>query len=111
MELIISRAGLKRVGVAGKNEVTIDLVLNNPVTDERWIVQVKSETNQKQFESYLEEYKEINQNVGKCKMIYAFHTGKVENVAENVLLWDINKLSKLVIDNGLVDWVLSVAPV
>lgn len=111
VELIISRAGLKRVGVAGKNEETIDLVLDNPITHERWIVQVKSDTNQKQFESYLEKHKEISQNVGKCKMIYVFHTGKVENATDDVLLWDINKLSKLVVDNGLVDWVLSVAPV
>lgn len=111
VELIISRAGLKRVGVAGKNEETIDLVLNNPITDERWIVQVKSKTDQKQFESYLEKYKEISQNVGKCKMIYVFHTGKVENTDEDVLLWGIDKLSKLVVDNGLVDWILSVAPV
>lgn len=111
VELIISRAGLKRMGVAGKNEETIDLVLNNPITDERWIVQVKSDTNQNEFEKYLKAYIEISQNVEKCRMIYAFHTGKVKNADKNVLLWDINKLSKLVVDNGLVDWVLSVAPV
>ena len=85
IELIISRAGLKRIGVAGKQEETVDLELCHPITNERLVVQVKSETSQNELEEYIRNYKGINDNVQGCKMIYAYHTGKIQTAEPNVI--------------------------
>lgn len=128
VELIISRSGLKRIGVAGKNEEFIDFEFEHPITKDIYIVQVKSKTNRKEFKEYIAKYDSYFSDNKQCEFIYAFHTGKQLHLQEEVYhwranqknekdklkeiaLWDSNKLAQLTVDSGLADWVINIAPV
>lgn len=133
IELIISRMGFKRVGVAGKQEEFIDLEIENPLSGEHFVVQDKSSTDQKTLYDYIKKYLDYRTNNTACKMIYAFHTAKgevslpkesvifkdgeewnaeiIRIITEDVILWDAERISRLAINNGLADWVIKIAPV
>lgn len=60
VDLIFRQAGWQRVGVIGKAQKTIDLELLAPVTGERAIVQIKSQSNIKEFQYYEKKFAEMN---------------------------------------------------
>ena len=129
VELIISRSGLKRIGVAGKQEEFIDFEFEHPITGEVYIVQVKSKTSRSELKGYIDKYNNYFIDNQQCKFIYAFHTADLLRLQEEVslwrenltdadkdsskeiILWNSNKLAQFTVDNGLADWVISIAPV
>lgn len=111
IELIISRSGLKRIGVAGKQEELIDLEIQHPMTEEVYIVQVKSVAKKGEFIDYIKKFRNYIANNQKCKMIYAFHHGSIINNDEDIFIWDSRKIAELSLNNGLAEWIIDVAPV
>lgn len=111
IELIISRSGLKRIGVAGKQEELIDLEIQHPMTEEIYIVQVKSKAKKNEFINYVEKFRDYIKNNQKCKMIYAFHHGSIDNNDEDIFIWDSKKIAELSLNNGLSQWIIDIAPV
>lgn len=111
IELIISRSGLKRIGVAGKQEELIDLEIQHPMTGEIYIVQVKSQAKKLEFLDYVVKFRDYKKNNQECKMIYAFHQGKIENNDDDIIIWDSRKIAELSLSNGLTEWIIDVAPV
>lgn len=111
IELIISRSGLKRIGVAGKQEELIDLEIQHPMTDEVYIVQVKSEGKKREFADYVKKFRAYIENNQKCKMIYAFHHGSIVNHDQDIIIWDSKKIAELSLNNGLSQWIIDIAPV
>jgi hypothetical protein len=107
IELIFSQSGMQKTSRLGGPQRTSDLDLKNPITGDRYFVQVKSWTNQAQFNDYLNRYE--NERSSFSRMYYVYHTGNVniDNISEEdgVEVWDIHTVAKHVVDNGLVDWV------
>ena len=107
IELIFSQSGMQKTSRIGGNQRTSDLDLKNPITGDRSFVQVKSRTNQAQFNDYLQRY--VNERSSFSRMYYVYHTGTVDlaciSEEDGVEVWNVKTVAKHVVDNGLVDWV------
>ena len=108
IELIISRAGLKRVGVAGKQEEFTDLEFEHPISRDMYVVQVKSKTNNVEYKSCIDKHQSYRTTDQPCKMIFAYHTGKLDksiqlHSGQKVILWDLSKIAELALNGAVVD--------
>jgi len=107
VDLIFRQAGWQRVGDKGKTQKTLDLELYAPVTGERAIVQIKSQSDLKEFEGYQDEFAKMSDY---DKFFYVVHSAKptltnYENETETKL-YLIEKVAELTIAAGLVEWVI-----
>lgn len=106
VDLVFSTSGWRRQGVVGKTQKTLDLDIILPSTGERAFVQVKSRTNQAQLESYISRIDELGPY---DRMFYVYHSasGKITDPNdERVVLIGPEKLAELVLDAGLVNWLI-----
>ena len=109
VDLIFSQSGWQRISVLGKTEKDIDLDVFSPVSQKRAFVQVKSTTTAEQIQSYREIFSQHHQY---DEMYFVFHTfsGSLKNLSiddPRVTLWDISRVAELVINAGLIDWLLA----
>jgi len=107
IDLIFRQAGWQRVGDTGKTQKTLDLELLAPVTGERGIVQIKSESSLQEFLSYQKTFSEMNEYDK-----FFFVVNKVtpdllnyENDSDTILYFG-DKIAELAISSGLVDWII-----
>lgn len=108
VDLIFSNIGWQRVSVRGKTEKDIDLDVKLPATGKRAFVQIKSSTSREEIESCIEKYKGYDEFDA---MYLVYHTCKsdltgIEGRDSDVYLWDVKKISSLVVDTGLVEWLI-----
>ena len=107
VDLVFSSSGWRRLGSTGGTQKTLDLDLILPTTHERSFVQVKSEVTQKEFD---QEYREVffrMKNMGQYhRMFYAYHSGAIECDDTSITLLDGPALARLIIDTGLVSWLI-----
>jgi hypothetical protein len=110
IDLIFRQAGWQRVGVTGKTQKTLDLDLFAPVTGEYAIVQIKSQSDLKKFEECQNKFAEMT---NYDKFFYVVHTPTKDLIDfENdtdTKLYFIDKVTKLTISAGLVEWVIKKA--
>jgi len=115
VDLVFRQAGWRRASVLGGTMKDFDLVLEEPVTNERYGVQIKAKTSRKGFEDYAERF--TNGEFGKFRRLYfVVHSTDDEKLSgdhsdwdkgyENVELIFADKLAKMVVDGGLVDWLM-----
>jgi hypothetical protein len=109
IDLIFREAGYNRTGDVGKTQKTFDLDLMSPVTGERCMVQVKSQSNLEEFE---EDCKEFEAMKGYDKFFYVVHSPdeslkKVRGMEGRVKVMQATDLAQVVIDSGLVRWLAS----
>jgi len=107
IDLIFRQAGWQRVSAVGKMQKTLDLELFAPVTAEKAIVQIKAESDLKEFERYKKEFA----NFGSFdKFFYVVHTpkGKLARVESDpkINLFFADKVAELTISSGLTEWVM-----
>ena len=104
VDLIFSQSGWRRTGETGGSQKTVDIELELPSTGERAFVQVKSRTNEQQFDRYVEEL------AGRLegRMFYAYHSGPANLACEeqSVTLLGPDELAAMVLDAGLFNWLL-----
>ncbi len=107
VDLVFMRGGWQRMGVAGGLEKTVDLELIQPLTQERAAVQVKSDTDQAQLTSYLQQFKAMNMS----RYFYVYHTSKLPLTCadDKVKLMGPAELAQSVANFGLMDWVMQKA--
>jgi len=110
VDMIFRQAGWQRSGVLGKTTKSIDLELLSPVTGETAAIQIKSQSNLKEFKKYLDDFSKMDQYV---KFFYIVHTPSedlknyvISSDDVQVNLYFGEKLSELVINSGLVDWLM-----
>ena len=107
VDLVFSSSGWQRQGVVGKTQKTIDIDLILPSTLETAFVQVKSETNQKEFDIYMEQFNGMG---SYNRMFYVYHTGKIQSPSEEdsgIVVIGPEKLSEMVINAGLINWLIN----
>lgn len=107
IDLIFRQAGWQRVSETGKTQKTLDLELLAPVTGERAIVQIKSQSDLKQFLFYQDKFATMTDY---DKFFYVVHSVKkslkeYDNETETILYFG-DKIADLTINSGLLEWVI-----
>ena len=102
VDLLFTSSGYRRVGVVGKTQTTLDLSLELPITGERAFVQVKSHTDSKELADDIDQ---IDDGLYR-RMFFVFHSGEVTTDDERVSVIGPEKLAELVVDAGLVSWLI-----
>lgn len=102
VELIFGGSGWRRIDSTGGTRKLLDLDLELPITGERAFVQVKAQTNQKEFDTYVEQGMDGVFN----RMFYVYHTGVVVTEDESITVIDATEISRMTLDAGLADWVI-----
>ena len=107
IDLIFRQAGWQRVSETGKTQKTLDLELLAPVTGERAIVQIKSQSDLKQFLFYQNKFATMSDY---DKFFYVVHSAnknlsEYENDSETILYFG-DKIADLTISSGLLEWVI-----
>jgi hypothetical protein len=104
VDLVFSGSGWRRTSEVGGTQKTIDIGLELPSTGETAFVQVKSKTSQKQFDDYLGRFDGRDEQ----RMFYVYHTGPttLTTANQNCTLIGPAKLSEMILQAGLFDWLL-----
>jgi hypothetical protein len=103
VDLVFSTSGWRRQGVVGKTQKTIDIDLILPSTGERAFVQVKSKTSSAELAEYVQTLKSDGPY---DRMFYVYHSGEAHTDDERVNIIGPRELSELVVDAGLVNWLV-----
>lgn len=109
VDLIFSSSGWQRISVLGKTEKDIDLDLFSPVTQKRAFVQIKSSSNAEIFRNYIKTFSEYEQY---DEMYFVVHTAgdelkSISSDKMNIHLMDLDRIADLVINAGLVNWLIT----
>lgn len=114
IDLIFRSAGWSRFGHLGNTIKTIDIELLAPVTNERAVIQIKSQSNLAVFNEYKSRFLNMNEY---DKYFFVTHTPSIElqtyidsGDETEIQLYDSKKLSELCINSGLIEWLVNVAP-
>ncbi|MDQ7839015.1 MAG: hypothetical protein RDU59_11070 [Thermodesulfobacteriota bacterium] len=108
VDLLFRQSGWRRITMVGESMRYVDLELEDPITYDRYQVQVKSQANLSDFVKYANDFG----NAGYRKLYFAVHTPGKDLVrhdsdnSETQLLLP-NRLAEMAVDLGLVNWVLS----
>jgi hypothetical protein len=105
VDLIFANSGWKRDGELGGNIKFVDVTLMLPSTGETAGVQVKTKTNQDEFQKYLDNDYSAQ---GFDKFFYVYHTGDLKKPKgdDNLYIWGAMKVAEKAIDAGLSQWVI-----
>ncbi|MDU8910061.1 hypothetical protein [Aestuariicoccus sp. MJ-SS9] len=108
VDLIFTSSGWRRIAEVGRTAKTVDIELLLPSTQERAFVQVKSQTDDKQFADYLQRFADSDVH---SRMFYVWHSGSVDEGIEHerVTLVGPNSLAEMIIESGLTSWLIEKA--
>lgn len=103
-DLLFSRLGWVRISKLGGTQKDTDLVLEQPATQERALVQVKSSANQAVLDDYTKRFSQIEAD----KSFFVCHSPKGDLVPHHdITLWSGKELAERVIQAGLTDWLIA----
>jgi hypothetical protein len=106
VDLILARSGWNRASALGGTQKDADMIVEQSVTGETALVQVKSSANQQVLDRYVEVH---DQSSVHDRLIFACHSEKTKLFADSrddVILWDRRGLARAAIRNGLIDWLV-----
>jgi hypothetical protein len=106
VDIIFARSGWNRVSALGKTQKLIDMEIEQPTTQERGAVQVKSAATQRTLDDYIAEIDEAERF---DRFFFICHTpkGKLMPPADrsDIHVWTGRELAAAVLRAGLQDWV------
>lgn len=104
VDLVFSQSGWRRIGESGGTQKTVDIELVLPSTGERAFVQVKSRTDQAQLNDYIGRLSHRDES----RMFYVYHSSEAALSCEDprVALIGPDRLSEMILNAGLFDWLL-----
>lgn len=107
IDLVFRQVGWRRRSVLGKTMKYVDLELVEPMTEEAYQVQIKSRADVCDFEEYVAAFS----NVGFRGLYFVVHSptpalAQTESPSDDVELMLPDRVAQLVIDHGLVGWLL-----
>lgn len=111
IDLIFRNAGWQRLGVVGKTVKTIDLAIVHPITGERAVVQIKTQSNVAEYKEYEKKFLDMTEY---DKFFYIVHSPELSlknynNESENINVYFAEKVSEMAINAGLYYWILKTA--
>ena len=105
VDLLFRQAGWRRLSVLGGTMKYADLELEEPITGERYQVQIKSSAGALEFKAYRDEFVEQ----GFRKLFFVVHTPHPslthDLASESVELILPDRLGRMIVNAGLVGWV------
>ena len=105
VDLVFTASGWRRVGVVGRTQDTLDLDLLLPSTGDRAFVQVKSSTTSIELADYIAKFGERSDLYKR--MFYVYHSGEASPSDDSgITVIGPEHLASLVIDAGLVNWLI-----
>ncbi|GAB4533100.1 MAG: hypothetical protein Kow0063_14560 [Anaerolineae bacterium] len=109
-DLIFRQAGWQRISQLGKTQKTLDLDLFSPIANERYLVQVKSKADRKLFEEFQEETAGMD-DYTRYYLVVHTPLSNLDKALETDThkLWLPAGIAGLVVQYGLVDWVIEKA--
>ncbi len=106
VQQIFAHSGWRQLYATGGTRKTVDLELENPITKDVALVQVKHETNNLEFL----EYKKQKENSYYSRMFYIYSKGHIKKIDDSTItVWDKAEVAKQVIANGLINWLIKKA--
>jgi len=107
VDLLFRSAGWRRVSLIGETMKFVDIELEEPITKELYQIQVKSSANLSDFKKCVESFSSKNFK----KMYFVVHSPdkNLYNFTpkdKNVELLTPNQLAIMIIDSGLLDWLM-----
>ena len=116
VDLVFRQAGWRRLSMLGEIMKSIDIELQEPITGEQYHVQVKSSASKKNFEEYAKQFNQFTSTDNIIKKFYFVvhspdkslleYANNNNNDYKNVELIFADKLAEMVVDGGLVDWLM-----
>jgi hypothetical protein len=107
VDLLFRQAGWRRLSVLGETMKYADLELEEPVTGDRYQVQIKSMADARDFAIYRDQFA----GRGFRKLFFVGHTpkpGLVQDLStETVELILPDRFAAMIVDAGLVSWILA----
>jgi hypothetical protein len=109
VDLVFRQAGWRRISLLGETMKFADLELEEPINGERYQVQVKSQADANDFADYRDKFTAG----GFRKLFFVVHSPKPnltpqsQGASESVQLILPNRLAEMVVDAGLVNWLLA----
>lgn len=105
VDLVFRHAGWERVSVAGQQERGYDLELREPITGERYLVQIKSKANRAALNRTVEQFSADDYR----RVFFVVHTPSKDlqeatDLPEYCQLVDPKQLAQLALHAGLVPW-------
>lgn len=107
VDLIFRQAGWQRIGKIGGVQKTLDLDLISPISQERYCIQIKSDSNLKEFEEYQKRFEDMQ---GYSRFYYVVHSPSEDLQGfEDDGVFKVmypKEISQWAIKYGLIDWIL-----
>lgn len=105
-ELVMTQGGWQRISATGETQETIDLELEQPLTRERAVVQVKSRLSNAVASEVAEKLLAV---AGGARIFLVYHTATEPNLKnpEGIEFIGPDELARHVIDLGLVQWLMA----
>jgi hypothetical protein len=104
VDLVFSSSGWRRLGAVGGTQKTLDLDVQLPSTGERAFIQVKSSTSDRELAEYVAQLDDLGPY---RRMFFVYHSGRVRDPEDGrVVVVGPDKLAELVVDAGLVGWLV-----
>lgn len=108
VDLVFRATGWRRVSVLGETMKFSDIELEDPINDERYQVQVKSAATFQDFMDYSQDFTTDKYR----KLFFVVHTpdeklSKMQPNESPVQLVLPNRLSEMVVDHGLTNWLMN----
>ena len=103
VDLVFSTSGWRRLGPVGKTQKTLDLDLTLPSTGDRAFVQVKAKTTSAELAEHVGKIDEFSPDY---RMFYVYHSGDARTEDDRVIVIGPEKLSEMVLDAGLANWLI-----
>lgn len=108
VDLLFRQAGWQRMGVLGKTVKTIDLDLYSPITDERFLVQVKSSANLSKLQSFREGVSNFQDYDRAYFLVHKPSNDLIQNkIQDDVEVWLGSDIARRVLMFGLAEWVIT----
>lgn len=106
VDLMFSRTGWVRTSALGGTQKSVDLILEQPTTGERAMVQVKSAANQ----ATLNEYIDLFEEAGTFDRLFFISHERTKKISppdddKRINVWTGEALASKVVQLGLHDWV------
>jgi hypothetical protein len=107
VDLLFRQAGWRRLSVLGETMKFADLELEEPINHERYQVQIKAEADASDFTKYRDRFA----GKGFRKLFFVVHSPSTklsgERSSEAIELVLPERLAEMVVDAGLVSWILA----
>ena len=106
VDLIFRHSGWQRVSVLGQQAKGYDLLLSEPILNNRIVVQVKSQADNKDLQNTINQFSPNDYE----KIFFVVHSpapdlDEPNGVPDHVVIVDPNHLAKLAFSAGLSDWI------